>query len=481
MKLIEVVTGPWAIRPETLLEIQGIYASHLRGEKIDLSILEAKLGRKLDNKHGMILSAGPGQQVDNSFETFSVVNGVAVIPVHDVIAKRMNIFMSICGGASTELIKRDIQRALDARNVKAIILYTDSPGGTVDGTAELADYIYSVRGQKPLVAFTDGQVCSAAYWIASACDSVWISSNTNLIGSIGVVAGHRDISQRETMMGVKTTEITAGKYKRIASAYAPLTAEGMADIQDKVDYLYSVFVDDVARNRGVTADQVVKDMADGRVFTGKQNIDNGLVDGVSTMDDLIAQLTTGQAPGPAAKPTKQKNNKAMAGAAEVPHIQQEEGSMDLQTLKKDHPGLVAQIENEAKAGMVPAADVAAGRVAVCALVSAAFGEEPGKKFASCVEKGLIAEDITSLGISFTGASQDDKESRQEILSALKDGQKPLRKTSAGEADEKDYMSLVKAYRSENKDSSLADAMKAVAKTNPEAHAAYVKEANEGRK
>jgi signal peptide peptidase SppA len=171
-----------------------------------------------------------------------------------------------------------------------VLLYVDSPGGTVDGTQALADLIFNARGKKPIVAIADGMAASAAYWIGSAADKFFISGDTTLTGSIGVVAQHTDISTAEEKRGIKVTEITAGKYKRIASEHAPLTDEGRASIQERVDHLYSVFVDNVARNRGVSSDLVASDMADGKLFVGKQAIKAGLVDGVSTPEAAIASL-----------------------------------------------------------------------------------------------------------------------------------------------------------------------------------------------
>ena len=79
----------------------------------------------------------------------------------------------------------------------------------------------------------------------------------------------------------------AGKFKRINSQFGPLTDAGRATMQEQVDYLYSLFVQAVADHRGVSADTVLQHMADGRVFTGQQAIDAGLVDGVSTLSALV--------------------------------------------------------------------------------------------------------------------------------------------------------------------------------------------------
>jgi len=273
MKLLDILCSPWAIMPNRLTEIQEIYFTHLRGEKINIKEVEARIGKPLENE-------------DQGYE---IENGVAVIPVQGVIAKRMNMFSRISGGASTELIARDLKSALEDPKVKSILLYIDSPGGSVDGTQELANMIFEARDQKQIVAYTDGLMASAAYWIGSAAQKIYISGDTVQVGSIGVVAQHVDISKAEERVGVKTTEIVAGKYKRIASRYAPLTEDGQKTLQEAVDYIYSVFVNDVAKFKGISEEKALS-MADGKVFIGKQAIEVGLVDGVQSLSGLIDRL-----------------------------------------------------------------------------------------------------------------------------------------------------------------------------------------------
>jgi signal peptide peptidase SppA len=267
------MNAPWAIVPEKFLEIQAIYATHLRGEKIDLESLALKI-----------------RQPNSSHVAYALDGTTAIIEIDGVLGKKMNLFSSISGGASTQIIGRDIQLALEDPNVKSILLAIDSPGGTVDGTEPLADQIFAARGKKPIVALADGLMGSAAYWIGSAADQVFAADNSTKVGSIGVVATHEDYSQAEHAAGVKVTEITAGKYKRVASAHEPLSQEGRASIQEMVDQVYATFIDGVARNRGVSADKVAEKMGDGKVFLGKQAVKAGLVDGVSTQASLVRSL-----------------------------------------------------------------------------------------------------------------------------------------------------------------------------------------------
>ena len=299
MRLIDIVTGPWAITPEMLVEIQNIYCAHVRGPKIDIKSIESRIGRPLKNEQ----------------RPYSVTpSGIAILPAVGVVGKRMNLLTRVSGGVSTELLGKQILEAMDDRAVSGLLLEIDSPGGTVDGTQELARLIYDNRGRKPIWAFSDGMIASAAYWIASAADRIYISGDTNRVGSIGVVARHIDISKAEEMRGVKTTEITAGRYKRIDSMYAPLSEEGRATIQDEVDYIYSVFVHDVAMFRGVSVDTVLDERADGRLFLGQQAVEAGLVDGAMSREAVLDAMARTIAEGRG----KEMSPKVEVAAAQQP-------------------------------------------------------------------------------------------------------------------------------------------------------------------
>lgn len=281
MKMLDVLTSPWAIEPAKLLEIQAIYATHLRGDKIDIAAVEQRLGRSLDNQA----------------KRYEIIDGVAVLPIEGVMAKRANLFSQISGGVSTQLVQRDLQDAVNDPAVHSIILSIDSPGGTVDGTESLAAAVRAAREKKPVVALASGTMASAAYWAGSAAEKLYITEGTTQVGSIGVVATHMDVSKAEEQRGVKTTEVFAGKFKRINSQYGPLTDAGRATMQEQVDYTYSLFVQAVASQRGVSVEKVLSDMADGRVFMGQQAIDAGLVDGMSTLSALVEQLNQARASG----------------------------------------------------------------------------------------------------------------------------------------------------------------------------------------
>lgn len=276
--LIDVLSAPWAIMPDKLLEIQAIYSTHFRGEKIDVEAIEARLGRPLANDQ----------------QEYRVENGgVAVLPVSGVISNKANMFTRVSGGASAQLLQKQVESMRSDPRVRAAVLDFDTPGGNVLGIPALAESIKALAAEKPTVSVCTGMMASAGYWLGSAANAVYISGTTDYVGSIGVVATHQYDPRKDNGA---TTEITAGKYKRMASDSGPLTAEGRAYMQQQVDHLYSVFVETVAQNRRVSTEQVLASMADGKLFIGQQAIDAGLVDGVSTVDAMVERLATNPEP-----------------------------------------------------------------------------------------------------------------------------------------------------------------------------------------
>lgn len=373
MKLLDVLTAPWAIEPGKLLEIQAIYLAHARGEKADLAAIEARLGRPLANERA----------------PYVVDQGVAVLSVEGVIAKRANMFSDISGGVSTQLLERDLQAALHDPAVHSIILSTDSPGGSVDGTQALAAKVRTGTAHKPIVTLASGMIASAAYWIGSASSAVYLADGTTVSGSIGVVANHADYSKQRAERGVKVTEITAGKYKRIASDNAPLSKEGLQYMQAQVDYYYSLFVNDVATQRGASVDTVLADMADGRIFIGQQGVDAGLADGIQSMAQVIALL----------------NADYSASLADASHVR---GS-GLPRARLARGGQVEQVRNNVHIAITPGAN----HTAVAAAVNAQIG-----RLVNAAKSDSKANPI------FTGAHTMDRATlaaeHPELLTAILD-------------------------------------------------------------
>jgi capsid assembly protease len=274
MKLTELLTSPWAILPDSLREIQQIYATHLKGDKIDLAAVEARLGRPLANEA----------------VRYELRNGVAVLPVEGILAPKANLFTAISGGASYQMLAQQVQGAIADSRVKAIIQYADTPGGSVAGMYEYGALLAEAAKIKPIVTVSDGKVASAGYLAASATNAIFLTGPAVNAGSIGIYAR---MANEPAQTGVM--EFARGKYKRASLNGAAPSAEFMAYFEGQLDYQYTTFVDHVAAYRRTSSQQVLDHMAEGRVFIGQQAIDAGLADGFATVDDIVERMATNPA------------------------------------------------------------------------------------------------------------------------------------------------------------------------------------------
>ena len=222
-------------------------------------------------------------------KSYFMTRGVAIVPVVGVIARRMNMFQSISGGASTELIGKQILQAAADDDVRAIVLDINSPGGGCFGLSALAETIRSVRESgKPVVSHTAELMCSAAYWFGSAATELICTVDAE-VGSIGVAAMHIDRSAKDANDGVTRTILSAGHYKRIASDEKPLSEEGREYLQARVDHYYSLFVDAVAENRSMSVEDVLSKLADGSTHIGQEALNKGFVDAIGNLEFAVSR------------------------------------------------------------------------------------------------------------------------------------------------------------------------------------------------
>jgi protease IV len=179
----------------------------------------------------------------------------------------------------------ELKRFKEAPWVKAIVVRIDSPGGAVAPTQEIFDELQKTKKSKPLIASMGGMATSGGYYIATACEKILANPGT-LTGSIGVIMQLNNVEELMKKIGVKGYNIKSGANKDIGSPFQPLSPEGREILQSLVDNVHSQFVSAVAKGRGMNEAQVRK-LADGRVYSGAQAKELGLVDGFGTLDDAI--------------------------------------------------------------------------------------------------------------------------------------------------------------------------------------------------
>lgn len=391
---------------------------------------------------------------------YEVINGTARIPVYGIISKRARlIHRNSSPGTSTLEIERDLKAALDDPQVRDIVLDIDSPGGGVDGVLELSDMIYACRGKKKIVAYANGDMCSAAYWIGSAAEKIYASRGSD-VGSIGVYSAVYDYSVANHNAGVKTEVIKAGRNKAAGHPDKPLTPEDRQVIQKRIDHIYDLFVEAVARNRGISADDVME-VATGDVFIGQEALDVGLVDGICTFDSLFSgQPARNTAPGK--KTTAAADGQGPEGldidktAENAEKHNQEEAMFDVKTATPD------QLKAENK-GLADAL-IAEGKTAGAAEAKAAELKRT---------EGIIAntpKGMESLALEAIKSGASVEEAQKSFLKALQGSGAPdvaHGEGGPGKPPEavkvvKTHLEMANEYKAQNK-CSMTDALRATAK------------------
>ena len=299
--LAEVTGRAWAIRPELFAGIL-----ELRRGSPSSSAVRAFLDDEEPDP-------APGVQVHGQ---------VAVIPLYGMITPRASLLSMLFGGGggSLELLLRNLDAAVNNADVKAIVLDVDSPGGLVDGVPEAATAIREARGSKPIVAVANTIMASAAYWLGSQADEVVVAPSGEA-GSIGVYAAHEDVSALMDRLGVKTTLVSAGKYKTEGNPFEPLGAEAREHLQAQVDDLYSMFVADVAKGRDVRPAAVRAGFGEGRLELARRAVESGLADRVATLDQTVRTVLSG-----GRRPARQRNGSVPAAEATAGAVRGAEGA-----------------------------------------------------------------------------------------------------------------------------------------------------------
>lgn len=234
----------------------------------------------------------------SSGQRAGVVGSIAVIPVSGCLIHGASYGFRGMAETSYGAIRSAFVAALNADSVSGIALHIDSPGGEVAGCFDLADVIYAARGTKPIWAICDEMACSAAYALASAADRILVP-RTGLVGSIGVIAFHTDITRALDDAGLKVTTLQFGARKSDGMPTTPITSAARQRMQAEVDSMGELFVATVARNRGLKARDVRATEAG--TFLGSDALSAGLADAVASPDEAFLALMDAVTERPSAR------------------------------------------------------------------------------------------------------------------------------------------------------------------------------------
>ncbi|RKU13096.1 signal peptide peptidase SppA [Candidatus Poribacteria bacterium] len=237
----------------------------------------------------------------------SIGQKVAVIDIIGIISK---------SDATIKLI----HTYRDDPSVKAIVVRIDSPGGSVAPVQEIYTELEKIK--KPIVASMGGSAASGGYYIACAADTI-IANPGTLTGSIGVIMQFTRMKGLYDKVGLEHQVIKSGQFKDTGSPFRTFTEQEQAVLQATVDDVHNQFVDTIAEARGnvLTRAEVVE-LADGRIFSGKQALDSKLLDQLGNLPDAIK--TAGELGGIEGKPKvlrKEKKNslfEQLLGIKQIP-------------------------------------------------------------------------------------------------------------------------------------------------------------------
>ncbi len=176
-------------------------------------------------------------------------------------------------------------RFRDSRDVKAIVVRIDSPGGTIVPAQEIYEEIRKLRGDKPVVASLGNVAASGGYYVACAAEEI-VANRGSITGSIGVLAVFQNYRDLMDKIGWKTEVMKSGEFKDLGNPTRDMTPEERELEQELLDNIHQQFVGDVARGRNRSVEDILP-LADGRVFTGEQALVEGLVDRLGNLQDTI--------------------------------------------------------------------------------------------------------------------------------------------------------------------------------------------------
>jgi signal peptide peptidase SppA len=351
------------------------------------------------------------------------VGNVGVIPVKGPLinADIPDRWASMFGVTTYPGIRRAAIEALTDDTITDIVLDVASGGGAVSGVVETAELLAKINDEhKPIYAYGDSMVASAAYWLAASAQKIKVSKATT-VGSIGVISTHMEYSKQLKDEGVNATVFRAGKYKALGQPVEPLTDAAREQIQARLDATYTIFVEHVAARRGVDYSAADQRMGQGKEFFGQAAVAVGLVDGVGSFDDLLGSLQQQQVTTVRFNPREPMKPKATLTEAQLAAL--EEGA-DLATLA----AAVTAAENQEQEEQATAATDAANEQIESAVNEAEDAAE-GEQFAAQSQNDLVAflreelasvrKEVTDLSVKLA-AETEKREATEAVVKPMED-------------------------------------------------------------
>lgn len=284
---------PWCATETT---IQAIAKAVRRSPGIDSARVSTEHPKTLPQACKMLAASGRLSTV--GLADPSPEKCVAVIPVFGVIGKYLSWMESDCGGLDLVGFEKMLRQAEADSSVTDIVLHVGSPGGTITGVPEAAKLITQVNQTKPVFAYSDSEMCSAAYWLGCSGSGVFCSESATL-GSIGVYLAWIDDSKAMETEGLELKLFKDGTFKA-STLPGQLTEEAGNMLQAEVESIGAAFRAHVAGSRNASSGATVSvETMQGQTFRGQNAVEVGLADAVyRSLNDVVLELLTNQKEAP---------------------------------------------------------------------------------------------------------------------------------------------------------------------------------------
>jgi len=256
---------------------------------LNVGLSMGKLGMNAVNT-GLLTSAKPRQR----FSETLIEPGKKPTPgkiVHlnlDGVISSMDMGGIFAGAMpSVDTLKQSLEQAVKDKNVKAIVLRINSPGGEVTASDIIYNAVKKAAKEKPVVVYMDALAASGGYYVACGATKV-VASETTLTASIGVIIETLNYSDLFGKVGLSVNTFTSGAFKDSLSGSRPMRDDEKAYVQNLVAQMYDRFLGIVSEARGVPKDVLKSTVADGRVVTGREALAAKLVDQIGYVEDAYA-------------------------------------------------------------------------------------------------------------------------------------------------------------------------------------------------
>ncbi|MGI8890261.1 MAG: signal peptide peptidase SppA [Chthoniobacterales bacterium] len=210
---------------------------------------------------------------------------IAVIGLRGLISSGVS---GNVGDSMVDDLRWQLEQARDDHNVRAVVLEVDSPGGEVTASDMIYDAVVKTRAKKPVVVYMESLAASGGYYVS--CGGKYLMANeTSITGSIGVIIQTLNYEQLFNKIGLASVVFKSGKFKDMLNGARPITPEERDYVQSFVMKTYEKFLGIVAKERHLPADALRNGIADGRILSGRDALDNKLIDGLGQIEDAYAK------------------------------------------------------------------------------------------------------------------------------------------------------------------------------------------------